>query len=266
MRALPFVALLALSLVALALDASVRGRVPSTEDWAQAAAALRTDARPGDAVQPWPPWLERARVFVDAAPVEIEEDLARADFVGVERLWLLAAPGARYAGLAGAERLLLARGAIPGGRRRFGALELEAWALRSPALAGDLTGAGLRAENSEFHEVDYVARRCRRVRVGRPHAPERLPLRGVAGTQVHLRAGLLGEHAYALEVRTIHLELRSAGSTLAALDLARTVAKEPGWRGVDAAVPAGEDVRDFELLVSSSDQGRPVCVAVWTTR
>lgn len=83
---------------------------------------------------------------------------------------------------------------------------------------------------------------------------------------MHLRAGIIGEHAYAPEVRPLHLELRSSGATLAALEVARTVPPEPGWRGVDAKVPAGEEVRGFELLVSSDDQGRPLCVAVWTTR
>lgn len=266
MRALPFVALIVLSLVALAIDGSMHARVPSSEDWAGAAAALRTAARPGDAVQPWPAWLERARLFVDAAPVEIEEDLAHADFVGVERLWLLSAPGAPWAGTARAEQALARRGATAGERRRFGALALQPWELHGPPLAGDLTGAGVRADNPEFHEVDYVARRCRRVRVGPPAAPELLALRGEAGTQVHVRAGIIGEHAYAPEVRPLHVELRSSGATLAVLDVSRTVPPEPGWRGVDAPVPAGEAVRNFELAVSSQDQGRPLCVAVWTTR
>lgn len=266
MRALPFVALLALSLVALAIDASMGLRVPSSEDWARAAAALRLDARPGDAVQPWPVWLERARRVIDAAPVEIEEDLAHADFVGVERLWLLSAPTAPFSGLARAEQDLVERGAIAGERRKFGALTLQAWELGGPVVVGDLTQASVRADGGEFHEVDYVARRCRRVRVGRPDAPERLDLAGAAGTQVHLRAGIIGEHAYAPDVRPLRLELRSMGSTLAVLDVPRTVPPVPGWRRIDAPVPAGADQRSFELLTSSVEQRNDLCVAIWTTR
>ena len=71
--------------------------MPSERDWAEAAGALRSSARPGDAVQIWPAWAERARMFVDAAPLLAEEDLAQADYVGVQRLWLLSLPRAPYA-------------------------------------------------------------------------------------------------------------------------------------------------------------------------
>ena len=89
MRPLPFAILLAAGAGSLLFDLTLPLRLPSESDWAEAAGALRAAARPGDAVQIWPVWAERARLFVDAMPVLAEEDLARADYLGVRRLWVL---------------------------------------------------------------------------------------------------------------------------------------------------------------------------------
>ena len=43
----------------------------------------------------------------------------------------------------------------------------------------------------EEHEVDYVPRRCVRVPIG-----GRFAARGMAGTTLHVRGGVIGEHAY----------------------------------------------------------------------
>ena len=56
------------------------------------APALNGSMPAGDAVQIWPVWAERARLFVDAAPVLAEEDLGHADYLEVRRLWLLSLP------------------------------------------------------------------------------------------------------------------------------------------------------------------------------
>ncbi|MBS2022731.1 MAG: hypothetical protein JST92_09995 [Deltaproteobacteria bacterium] len=264
-KAWPFLALVALALCALAYDASVQARLPSTEDWADVAGALRSRVQPHDAVLPWPPWLERSRLVIDAAPVEIEEDLAAADFVGVERLWMLELASSPYSGLSAARQKLLARGATAGEPLRFGALTLEPFTLHEPALAADLTGASLDAQRPEFHEVDYIAYRCKQVPIGSAGAPYRLELRGAAGTQVHLRAGVIGETAYA-DRPPVEVELREAGATLARLSIPRTLLRTHGWLHADAPVPAGAPERVFELFTSSTDPQRPLCVAAWTTR
>ena len=75
---LAFAALIALGAGSLLFDLTLSWRLPSDADWAEVAAALRSAAQPGDAVQIWPVWAERARMFVDAAPVLAEEDLERA--------------------------------------------------------------------------------------------------------------------------------------------------------------------------------------------
>ncbi|GAC1609194.1 MAG: hypothetical protein NVS4B10_24700 [Myxococcales bacterium] len=100
-----------LSLGALAFDLGAPALLPDDAAWAGAAAALRARVRPGDAVQIWPPWAERARLFVDAAPVLAEEDLRAADYVGVSRLWVLALTGAPHADPAAADAALRAQSA-----------------------------------------------------------------------------------------------------------------------------------------------------------
>lgn len=263
--ALPFAALLLLGAAALAYDLRVSWRLPATADWAEAAAALRARARPGDAVQPWPPWAERSRLVVDAAPVEIEEDLRAADWVGVERLWLLALPEAPYAGLARAEEALRARGAAPGEPLAFGALRMQPWDLRAAPLAADLTGASIAVPRPELHEVDYVARRCRRVPIGPPGAPFRLEARGAAGAVAHLRAGVIGERAYDPGRPPVRVELLADGAPLASLEVPPTALRTSGWRAADAPVPPGAAERRFELRVWSPDTDRPFCVAAWST-
>jgi hypothetical protein len=255
--------LLAISAGALAFDLTLPWRLPSDADWAEAAGALRARAAPGDVVQLWPPWAERARQFIDAAPVVLEEDLAAADYVGAQRLWLLTLPRVPYAGVARAREALLRRGAVRSGEpARFGALELEAWDLRAPPLAADLT------PGTEEHEVDYVARRCLLVPINR-----RWEARGVAGAALHLRAGIIGERAYDAGRPPIVVTVLADGARVGTLVVAGA-----GWRAVDlplaarggasAAVGAGTGAaqRIFTFAVSSLDEGRPFCLRAWTTR
>src|SRR5258705_13525729 len=102
----PFLALVLLGAASLVFDLTLPFRLPSDADWAEAAGALRAKVHPGDAVQIWPVWAERARLFVDAAPVLAEEDLAQADYLGVQHLWVLS-----LARFSTPDPALLARGA-----------------------------------------------------------------------------------------------------------------------------------------------------------
>jgi len=264
LRALPLFALLLLSLGALAFDASLQARLPSGEAWAEAAAALRAQSRPGDAVQIWPPWAERARLFVDALPVLAEEDLRGAEFLGVQRLWLLALPSVPHGRLAEAEAALRARGATPAARaERFAGLSLRAWDLHAPPIATDLSFAN---RPEEAHEVDYVARRCVLTAVGPAGAPARLHFRGASGHELHLRAGIVGERAFD-DKPPVRLLALADGAPLLRLEVPRARLQKPGWLAADAMVPAGADQRDFDVLIESEDpRDRPLCVAAWTTR
>jgi hypothetical protein len=249
--------LLAISAGALAFDLTLPWRLPSEADWAEAAGALRARAAPGDVVQLWPPWAERARQFIDAAPVVLEEDLAAADYVGAQRLWLLTLPRVPYAGVARAREALLRRGAVRSSEpARFGALELEAWDLRAPPLGADLT------PGTEEHEVDYVARRCLPVPINRLWEA-----RGIAGAALHLRAGIIGERAYDPGRPRIVVTVLADGERLGTLEVGGA-----GWRAVDlplgaaARGGAGAAERTFTFAVSSTDDGRPFCLRAWTTR
>ena len=253
-RRVAFAVLLAIGAGSLLFDLTLPSRLPSDADWAEAAGALRGAARPGDAVQIWPVWAERARLFVDAAPVFAEEDLARADYPGFSNLWLLSLPRTPF--FRSPEAALRARGATPGGgEQRFGALALQRWELHGPEVTADLTRSG------EEHEVDYVARRCLRV-----PAAGRFSARGAAGRTLHLRAGVIGERAYDADQPPIEVQVFADGAPLGRLEVPRTIRDGTGWRSLDVPVPSGAPEREFIFAVSSADRGRPFCLQAWTSR
>ncbi len=248
-RALPLALLVLLGAGSLAFDLTLPLRLPSDQDWAEAAGAVRAGAGPGApaaVVQIWPPWAERARLFVDAVPVVAEEDLAAADYLGAQRLWLLALPRVPFGGLVAARAALLRRGAVPlGAARNFGALSLEPWDLRAPPVATELTS------RREAHEVDYVARECEQVPIG-----ARLERRG-AGSVLHLRAGIIGERAY--DDGRAPLQVRAGFGTL--------IVRGAGWQRLDVSLPAGASAeRNFAFTIASADASPPFCLQAWTTR
>jgi len=255
-RAIPLLAIAALGASALIFDLTDPLRLPGDGDYAEAAAALRVQAGPRDAVQVWPSWADRARMFVRSLPVRVEEDLRAADYPGVDRLWLLALPRVPLAKLSGARAALRQRGAVAGEELRFGALSLQPWDLRGPRVLSFLT------DPLEEHEVDYVPRQCVQVRIGRPADPGRLQARGQGGV-LHVRAGVVGERAYQVARGPVRIEVQVDGAPVATLNVPPTVPPAPGWRRLDAAVPAGE--RAFAFLVSARDPDRPFCLSAWTT-
>jgi len=208
-------------------------------------------AKPGDEVQIWPPWAERARLFIEAVPVRTEEDLRAADYPGVDRVWLLALTRSPRNGVGKAREALRARGATAGERVRFGSLELEPWELHGPRVLAGLTGS------REEHEVDYVSRPCVLVRL-----PGRFSARGPGGI-LHVRAGIVGERAYQTFRGPVRVEVRADGSVLGELTVPPTEPPAPGWRKLDVPAPAGD--RLYEIAASASDTDRPFCVAAWVT-
>jgi hypothetical protein len=253
LRKAAFAALLVVGAGSLLFDLTLSSRLPSDADWAEAAGALRAGASPGDAVQIWPAWAERARLFVDVAPVVAEEDLRSADYVAVGRLWVLSLPRTPF--FSAPDRALQARGATPAVEQRFGALSLRAWDLHAPEVAADLTRSG------EQHEVDYVARNCLRVPIG-----GRFAARGAAGKMLHLRAGVIGERAYDLGRPSIEVQAFAGGAPLGRLEVPRTARDGTGWRRLDVELPTGAAEREFVFAVSSSDRAHPFCLQAWTTR
>jgi len=253
LRKAAFAALVAIGGGSLLFDLTLTFRLPSDADWAEAAGALRAAAAPGDTVQIWPAWAERARLFVDVLPVVAEEDLRSADYVGVGRLWVLSLPRTPF--FSAPDRALQARGATAAAEQRFGALSLRAWDLHAAPVAADLTRSG------EWHEVDYVARDCLRVPIG-----GRFAARGAAGKMLHLRAGVIGERAYDADRPPIEVQVFADGSPLGRLEVPRTTRDGTGWRRLDVEVPEGATEREFVFAVSSPDRSRPFCLQAWTTR
>ena len=261
-RWVPLLLVVLIGAGSLLFDLTLSSRLPSDADWAEAAGALRARGQAGDAVQVWPPWAERARLFVDALPLFLEEDLAQADYLGVQRLWILSLR--RAPRFAAPDDALRSRGATPVAEaQRFGALSLRAWDLHPAPLAADLTRA------TEDHEVDYLARRCLRVAIG-----SRFAARG-AGRTLHLRAGVIGERAYDADRPAVEVQAFADGAPAGVLEVPRTERDGTGWRRLEVALPAPpatsapeafDSVRDFVFAVSSADASRPFCLAAWTTR
>jgi hypothetical protein len=255
-RSLPLWIVATLGVAALAFDLTLPLRLPGDGDYAEAAAALRVRAAKNDVVQVWPAWAERARRFVTAVPVRAEEDLRTADYPGVDRLWLFALPRVPFGRIDRARAELRARGGAPGEELRFGAISLQPWDLRAPRVRSFLTNPG------EEHEIDYVARQCKQVRIGAPGSPGRFDARGEGGT-LHVRAGIVGERAYQKARGDVRVEIRIDGTPFADLVVPPTVPPQPGWRRVDVNTPPGTHL--FEFLVSGRDIDRPFCLAAWTT-
>jgi hypothetical protein len=253
LRKAAFAALVAVGAGSLLFDLTLPFRLPSDADWAEAAGALRAGAVPGDAVQIWPVWAERSRLFVDRAPVLAEEDPRSADYVGVRRLWVLSLPRTPF--FRAPDGALRARGATAADEQRFGALSLRAWDLHAQEIAADLTRAG------EQHEVDYVARSCLRVPID-----ARFNARGAAGRTLHLRAGVIGERAYDANRPSIEVQAFADGTPLGKLEVPRTARDGTGWRRLDVGMPPGAPEREFVFAISSSDRARPFCLQAWTTR
>jgi hypothetical protein len=248
-----FAALVAVGAGSLLFDLTLPFRLPSDADWAEAAGALRARAQPGDAVQPWPAWAERIRLFVDAMPVLAEEDLQGGDYVGVRRLWVLSLPRTPF--FSPPDAALRARGATPAeDEQRFGALALRPWELRAAAIASDLT------RSLEEHEVDYAPRRCVRVPIG-----GRFAARGMTGTTLHVRGGVIGERAYDANRPEIAVQVFADGAPLGSLQVPRTVRDGTGWRRLDVPLPPGAPEREFVFAVSSPDRGRAFCLQAWTS-
>ena len=268
MRRIPLLLIVLIGAGSLLFDLTLSARLPADADWAEAAGALRARGRAGDAVQVWPPWAERARLFIDTLPVAFEEDLAQADFVGVQRLWVLSLP--RTPRFAAPDDALRWRGATPAAEAQpFGALSLRPWDLHGEPLAADLTRA------TEEHEVDYLPRRCLRLAIG-----SRFTARG-AGSRLHLRGGVIGERAYDRDRPAIEVQVFAGGAPLGTLAVPRTERDGTGWRRLDLPLPAGSEGapghsgnggsagdagRDFVFAVSSADAGAPFCLQAWTTR
>jgi hypothetical protein len=250
MRRAWFVLLLACGAGSLLFDLTLSSRLPHESDWAELAGALRSEARAGDAAQLWPAWAEEARLHIDSMPVLAEEDLLHADYLGFKRLWVVSLPH-----FGDAEPALRERGATPAGpSRRFGALQLQAWDLHAPLIA-PLTA------QTEEHEVDYVARRCVLVRIG-----SHFVVRGLAGSALHVRAGVVGERAYDADRPPVAVQVFAEGQRLGTLDVPRTTRDGTGWRRLDVPMPAGAAERQFIFTIDSADTLRPFCLTAWTSK
>jgi len=165
------VALLLLGLGSLDARARLSGRLPSSLDWRALTALLERDARPGDLVALFPPWLERAREAVPARlPVLATSALDAEWLPGVRRVWLVAAGGVSTFG----PRPPLSSRSAAADTQQVGQLQVT-----RIDLAGPVTTLGSLAERggapARWRDVEGVARRCLEL-APRPGTPARIEL------------------------------------------------------------------------------------------
>ena len=163
------VALLLLGLGSLDARGRLGDRLPSSLDWRALAALLERDARPGDLVAIFPPWLERARETVPARLPLLATSALDAEWLpGVRRVWLVAAGGLSTFG---ANPPLSSRSAVAD-TQQVGQLRVTRLDLNAPVLP-----IGSLAERSgmptRWRDVEGVARNCLELTV-RPDRPARL--------------------------------------------------------------------------------------------
>ena len=165
------VALLLLGLGSLDARARLSGRLPSPLDWRALTALLERDARPGDLIALFPPWLERAREAVPARlPVLATSALDAEWLPGVRRVWLVAADGVSTFG---AHPPLSSRSAATD-TQQVGRLQVTRMDLASPVpTLGSL--AERNGAPARWRDVQGVARRCLEL-APRPVTPARLEL------------------------------------------------------------------------------------------
>jgi hypothetical protein len=295
-RVLPLVELAALVLVALlALVFQLRlpARLPSEEDHRAAARALASTAQPGDVVLLFPWWTERARLFLPPGLPVVGYFGSDADDLDAHpRIWVLAQPELPRADADGFARAFLPGRTPLGPAQHFGPLTLTAYANgrhrarrfeATAALASarvyleDAGGGRLpcpfdgRAHRcpgaahlrvaAEWHEVAYQPRQC--LWMHPPGGARRLVAEfdGVpAGTQLRLGAGLIWEHARAVDPRRISTTRVTAavdGEPLLALEL------PPGREGMqerEHALPPGAARTVAVSVQAERAQARWVCV------
>jgi hypothetical protein len=165
-------ALLALGLGSLDARARLADRLPSPLDWRALTALLERDARPGDLVAIFPPWLDQAREAAPARlPVLATSDLDAELLTGVRRVWLVAAIGVSTPG----PHAPLADRTARSDTQQLGRLRVTRLDLASPLLPvaslAELSGTA-----TGWLEVEGVARRCMELAT-RPGAPARLELK-----------------------------------------------------------------------------------------
>jgi hypothetical protein len=124
---LPWLALLAFPLLELSAHALTRARVPSLADYRAAAAFVRKEMGPRDAVAAAPSWSDPIVRHVLGDRIDLAM-AGRSDLARYERLWALSIRGAHPAEAAARE---------PSLRRAFGRVEVLRWDLGPSRLRYD---------------------------------------------------------------------------------------------------------------------------------
>lgn len=114
-------------------------RLPTDADYRAANALIASRAQPGDVIVLAPAWAERGRAFLDAAPVFAGADLAKDEYPGTNRQWLVALADAPRFDPEAARAALRSRGPALGAVERIGALLVELYEIPGPAQLHALT-------------------------------------------------------------------------------------------------------------------------------
>lgn len=245
--------LAAASLAALVFWARLPGSQPTDDDYRAANDFLAERVKDGDIVVLAPTWAERGRAFLTAAPVHAGYDLARDEYPGTRRQWLVALPAAPRFRLEEAREALNARARSSGDAQRFGGLWVERFDIAGPPVAFSFTDRVADAEvtlsgraceqtrpgfhqcprgqwnnvHAQWYEVDERPMHCL---WAHPVAgsPLRIRYRNVpAGARVRGRAALVGQSGTAENGAPVTLALVAEGRKVGEVQAQNRVGPQP---------------------------------------
>jgi len=284
-------ALLLVALACLGFQVWEPTTLVSEREYQACAAALATDAQPGDAVLLAPWWTERARLYLpQGLPIVGYLDSDRDDLEHFARIWVLAEPDLPRAGISSFEKAFAPGRTEVGAERRFGHLSLRLYnngRYRPAAFSANVlleqsqvyleqadgarqdcpwNGRAHQCPNGHavdlaWHEVHYRPLLCLKFDApgGATKLVLELPPAAVRGAEAAvLSAGYIWEHAaYKDGVSGVELGLEVEGQVSR---LSIPAGLEPLQRVEKRGVPDGARVRVW--LTAQNPNARDLCVTL----
>jgi hypothetical protein len=258
-RALPVLeaaVFLASLLFALVFWVRLPGELPSDGDYNALFAAMLPEGTPGDAFTVLPFWAQRARTYIHGIPFIGYPSLAsEPDVERYRRLWVVAQPDLPRSDAADSLKELDQKLVAIGPKRRFGPLTLALYEPRpGRATTYDFRAHAQEAQvepsspKVEWHEFDYLPRRCIRTPQGAPQTTFVFP-------QVALGHGIRGGLGV-LGGDTARITFNVDGREAPPVEL---VTGQRGWQHFEVPISNGGDASNADHTVTVSITGRNVC-------
>jgi VCBS repeat-containing protein len=247
---------LASLLFALVFWVRLPGELPSDANYNALFAAMQPEGMPGDAFTVLPFWAQRARTYIHGIPFIGYPSLAsEPDVERYTRLWVIAQPDLPRSDAADSLRELDQKLVPIGPKRRFGPLTLALYEPRPGRAAtydfrahAEEAQAEPASPRVEWHEFDYLPRRCIKTPPGAPQSSFAFP-------RVSLSHGIRGGFGV-LGGDTARITFNVDGREAPPVEL---VAGQRGWQHFEVPVADSSGASDADHTVTVSINGRNVC-------